>query len=503
MSVQSDAEAVISDIGSPTEKNDFWDGLLAYIYGIKASAESPVIANGSITLAMQADVSTGTVFYRKTAGSGHPEVQTLATLKTDLGLTGTNSGDQDLSAYALTANVVPNTRTVNTKALSSNIVLDTDDLSDTAKTHKFVTAADITKLGNLSGTNTGDQTITLTGDVTGSGTGSFAATIGAGKVTLAMLANMATASVFYRKTAGTGSPEVQTLATLKTDLGLTGTNSGDQDLSGLLVKANNLSDLTNAGTARTNLGLNSMATQGAGAVAITGGSISGAVLTSNQINSNTMLGNVFGGSWAGGTANYFGNLGLVVLDNSSSFGLTIKPASNQTADRILSIATGDADRTLTLTGNATISGTHSGTSSGTNSGDQTITLTGDATGSGTGSFAVNVGKINGVSLAGLATGILKNTTSTGVPSIAVAGDFPTLNQSTTGSAATLTTPRAIYGNNFNGSAALSQIITSTYGGTGNGFTKFSGPTTAEKHLHFQIQTLRCFIVVVLGEHPLA
>lgn len=39
----------------------------------------------------------------------------------------------------------------------------------------------------VSGTNTGDQTITLTGDVTGSGTGSFAATIGATKVTSAML----------------------------------------------------------------------------------------------------------------------------------------------------------------------------------------------------------------------------------------------------------------------------------------------------------------------------
>jgi hypothetical protein len=42
-------------------------------------------------------------------------------------------------------------------------------------------------------------------------------------------------------------------------------------------------------------------------------------------------------------------------------------------------------------------------------------------------------------MAGLATGILKNTTSTGVPSIAVAADFPTLNQSTTGNAATATT----------------------------------------------------------------
>ncbi len=34
------------------------------------------------------------------------------------------------------------------------------------------------------------------------------------------MANMATASLIYRKTASSGAPEVQTLATLKTDLGL-------------------------------------------------------------------------------------------------------------------------------------------------------------------------------------------------------------------------------------------------------------------------------------------
>ena len=58
--------------------------------------------------------------------------------------------------------------------------------------------------------------------------------------------------------------------------------------------------------------------------------------------------------------------------------------------------------------------------------------------------------------------------------------FPTLNQNTTGSAATLTTSRSIYGNAFNGSADLTQIIASTYGGTGNGFAKISGPATSEK-----------------------
>lgn len=62
----------------------------------------------------------------------------------------------------------------------------------------------------------------------------------------------------------------------------------------------------------------------------------------------------------------------------------------------------------------------------------------------------------------------------------VAADIPTLNQNTTGSAATLTTARTIYGNSFNGSANLTQIIASTFGGTGNGFTRFSGPTTSEK-----------------------
>jgi len=70
----------------------------------------------------------------------------------------------------------------------------------------------------------------------------------------------------------------------------------------------------------------------------------------------------------------------------------------------------------------------------------------------------------------------------GVPTFraVVAADIPTLNQSTTGSAATLTTTRAIYGNNFDGSAALTQVIASTYGGTGNGFAKLSGPATIEK-----------------------
>jgi hypothetical protein len=68
-------------------------------------------------------------------------------------------------------------------------------------------------------------------------------------------------------------------------------------------------------------------------------------------------------------------------------------------------------------------------------------------------------------------------------SVWISAAVPTWNQSTTGTAAKATilaTARGIYGNNFDGSAALTQVIASTYGGTGNGFTKFSGPVTSEK-----------------------
>ena len=84
---------------------------------------------------------------------------------------------------------------------------------------------------------TGNQTITLGGDLSGSGTTSITATIGNGAVTLAKMANMATGSLIYRKTAGSGAPEVNTLATLKADLGLSGTNTGDQDLSAYALKS--------------------------------------------------------------------------------------------------------------------------------------------------------------------------------------------------------------------------------------------------------------------------
>jgi hypothetical protein len=110
------------------------------IYVDPAEVEEFVIADGSITFLKLINVASGSVLYRKTAGDGPVEATDLATLKADLGLTGDNSGDQDLTLYALKS------YTINGKTLDGDIILTPEDIGSPAGS------------GTSTGENTGDET---------------------------------------------------------------------------------------------------------------------------------------------------------------------------------------------------------------------------------------------------------------------------------------------------------------------------------------------------------
>lgn len=79
-------------------------------------------------------------------------------------------------------------------------------------------------------------------------------------------------------------------------------------------------------------------------------------------------------TFAGVTLN---NTGLHLLDTNASHDLIVAPGSDLTADRTLTLTTGDSDRTLTLSGNVTLAGTG------------TLTLTSNLTSQGAGSTVLS------------------------------------------------------------------------------------------------------------------
>lgn len=200
----------------------------------------------------------------------------------------------------------------------------TIDVNDASRTLTFSGNLTVAATATVSNTNTGDQTISLTGDVTGSGTGSFAAT----------LANTAVSANSYGSATQVGTFTV--------------------DSKGRL---------TNAG--------NTTVTPAWGSITGKPTDLAGYNLADDALSTST----------SSTQAGYFGDIYLFD-DNVPSHYLQITNLGNQSAARTLSIDTNDANRTVSLSGNLTVSSTAtiSGTSSGTNTGDQSISLTGDASG---------------------------------------------------------------------------------------------------------------------------
>jgi len=176
------------------------------------------------------------------------------------------------------------------------------------------------------------------------------------------------------------------------------------------------------------------------------------------------------GTWATPAG---GGSGTVTQVNTSGTvnGLTL------TGGPITTTGTVTLGGTLDLSSPPAIGGTAASTGAFT-------TLSASSTVSGTGfsTYLASPPAIGGTTASTGRFTTITSTVATGTAPFTVSSttQVANLQAATAGSAATLTTARAIYGNNFDGSAALTQIIASTYGGTGNGFTKFSGATTAEK-----------------------
>lgn len=147
---------------------------------VSSSGTVWTIDSGVVSNAKLATVATGTFKGRTTAGTGAPE---------------------DLTATQATA--LLNTFTSSLKGLVP---------ASGGGTSNFLRADGTFAVPPGTGVSDGDK-----GDITVSSSGTVW-TIDNSAVTLTKMADVATATVFYRKTSGTGAPEVQTLATLKTDL---------------------------------------------------------------------------------------------------------------------------------------------------------------------------------------------------------------------------------------------------------------------------------------------
>ena len=229
------------------------------------------ISSGAVSLSKMANVSTGTIFYRKTANTGSPEVQPLSTLKTDLGLSGTNSGDDAINALYSglvsnanhTGDVVGSTSTV-VKGINGVLLanLTTGLIKNTAGTPSTAlpgtdyllpngSAAGLTSFPTLNQNTTGTAlNVTGTVSITNGGTG---ATTSTGALTALLPSQTSQAGKFLStdgttpiwSTAGTGD---MTLAAIQLITGAKTFSSGKLLFAGLTSGTISLNAPSVAGT---------------------------------------------------------------------------------------------------------------------------------------------------------------------------------------------------------------------------------------------------------------
>lgn len=276
-------------------------------------------------------------------------------------------------------------------------------------------AGDLNLIGNLnitgnvnsnSVTNTNIADITLTLNDGGSSATAVGAGLNIEGDAGAIIGALRYISTGSRFTIGDGTTQREIVDVSSVQTLTNKTIAGTQITGNISGNAANITGILGAGSFPALTG-DVTTTQGSLATTISAATVTGKLLTGYTVGTNAAL---------AATDSILGAFGKVQAQLNAKGVGTVTAVSVATANGFTGTSSGGATPALTIT----------------------TSVNGMVKGNGTALTAASAGTDYSAGTAALGTGILKSTTGTGVLTIATAGDFPTLNQNTTGTAANVT-----------------------------------------------------------------